>query len=110
VFTDPRVLKVAHGTFNDILWLQRDLGVYVVNLFDTHEAAVLLDLPRRSLAHLLYAYCGVSADKQYQLADWRMRPLKEEMVTYARMDTRYLEYLYWRLRGQLVEMGGNYLR
>lgn len=40
--------------------------------------------------------CSVSADKQYQLADWRIRPLPEEMIKYAREDTHYLLYIYDR--------------
>ena len=35
VFTDPKVTKVLHGADMDILWLQRDFGLYVVNMFDT---------------------------------------------------------------------------
>lgn len=38
-FTDPRIIKVLHGSNYDIDWLQKDLGLYVVNLFDTGEAA-----------------------------------------------------------------------
>jgi exosome complex exonuclease RRP6 len=30
-FTDPRIVKVLHGANSDILWLQRDFGVYIVN-------------------------------------------------------------------------------
>jgi len=36
----------------------------------------------------------VQTDKRYQLADWRIRPLPEEMLLYARMDTHYLLYMY----------------
>ena len=39
----------------------------------SHQAGKLVSLPRLSLAWLLENYCGVMADKQYQLADWRMR-------------------------------------
>ena len=42
VFTDPKILKVFHGADYDIIWLQRDLGIYVVNMFDTGLAAKLL--------------------------------------------------------------------
>lgn len=37
VFTDPGIVKVLHGSDLDILWLQRDLGLYVVNMFDTSQ-------------------------------------------------------------------------
>jgi hypothetical protein len=33
---------------------------------------------------------GFTADKRYQLADWRIRPLPQHMIAYARADTRYV--------------------
>lgn len=65
--------QVFHGADSDIEWLQKDFGLYVVNMFDTHQAARLLNLGRHSLDHLLKLYCGVDSNKQYQLADWRIR-------------------------------------
>ncbi|KAJ6656787.1 hypothetical protein lerEdw1_003118 [Lerista edwardsae] len=100
-FTDPAVVKVLHGADSDVEWLQRDFGLYLVNMFDTHQAARLLNLGGHSLGHLLKLYCGVDANKQYQLADWRIRPLPEEMAQYARDDTHYLLYIYDRLREAL---------
>ena len=57
----------------DIKWLQRDLGLYVVGLFDTYEAACTLAFPAKGLALLLKKYVDFDADKQYHLADWRIR-------------------------------------
>jgi hypothetical protein len=37
VFSDPAVVKVLHGADSDIVWLQRDFGLYIVNLFDTGQ-------------------------------------------------------------------------
>ncbi|TDH68751.1 hypothetical protein CCR75_000334 [Bremia lactucae] len=106
VFCDPSKVKVLHGSDMDILWLQRDLGLYIVNLFDTGRAARLLQYPRFSLAYLLKRHCNIDADKQYQLADWRKRPLDSNMVKYAREDTRYLLYIYDRLKKELLQQGG----
>ncbi|XP_054994844.1 exosome component 10 isoform X1 [Sorex araneus] len=105
-FTDPAIVKVFHGADSDIEWLQKDFGLYVVNMFDTHQAARLLSLGRHSLDHLLKVYCGVESNKQYQLADWRIRPLPEEMLHYARDDTHYLLYIYDRMRLELWARGG----
>nr|XP_020637831.1 exosome component 10 [Pogona vitticeps] len=102
-FTDPKIVKVLHGADSDVEWLQRDFGLYLVNVFDTHQAARMLNLGRHSLDHLLKLYCGVEANKQYQLADWRIRPLPEEMAHYAREDTHYLLYIYDRVREELWE-------
>ncbi|XP_073955663.1 LOW QUALITY PROTEIN: exosome component Rrp6 [Choristoneura fumiferana] len=106
VFTDPKKLKVFHGAEMDVMWLQRDFGVYVVGLFDTHQAARALQAARLSLKYLLCKYCRVDADKKYQLADWRIRPLPDELVTYARMDTHYLLYIWRQMKEELLRKGG----
>ncbi|KAI9728249.1 MAG: exosome nuclease subunit [Cirrosporium novae-zelandiae] len=86
VFADPNILKVFHGSHMDMIWLQRDLGHL-----------------KHSLAALLERYVHIIADKQYQLADWRTRPLSDVMMKYARSDTHYLLYIYDRLRNDLIE-------
>ncbi|KAI0060351.1 hypothetical protein BV25DRAFT_1917713 [Artomyces pyxidatus] len=103
VFTDPNIVKVLHGAESDIVWLQQDFNVYIVNLFDTFHASKVLDFPRHGLAALLEMYCDFAADKKYQLADWRIRPLPEEMLQYARSDTHFLLYIYDNLRNALLD-------
>ncbi|XP_029159209.1 LOW QUALITY PROTEIN: exosome component 10 [Nylanderia fulva] len=103
IFTKPTILKVFHGADMDILWLQRDLSLYVVNMFDTHQAAKQLNLPYLSLAYLLSKYCGISPNKHFQLADWRIRPLPTELMRYAREDTHYLLYIKDKLKNELIE-------
>lgn len=57
----------------DMVWLQRDLGLYVNGLFDTGSACEALHYPQKSLAFLLKKFVNFDADKKYQLADWRVR-------------------------------------
>jgi len=35
IFDDPSITKVLHGADKDVEWLQRDFGLYIVNMFDT---------------------------------------------------------------------------
>lgn len=28
-------MQIAHSADNDLFWLQRDFGIYILNLFDT---------------------------------------------------------------------------
>ncbi|KAM3230583.1 hypothetical protein ACQJBY_061012 [Aegilops geniculata] len=101
LFKDPTKRKVMHGADRDIMWLQRDFRVYVCNLFDTGQASRVLQMDRNSLEHLLHHFCGVTANKIYQNADWRSRPLSDEMIKYAREDTHYLLYIYDLMRLRL---------
>eukprot|EP00834_Sanchytrium_tribonematis_P002072 NODE_58_length_28395_cov_1.465720.p1 type:complete len:623 gc:universal NODE_58_length_28395_cov_1.465720:20016-21884(+) len=103
VFTDPKVTKVLHGAASDIIWLQRDLGLYIVNLFDSFHACKLLNFPKRSLSYLLKFYCNYNTDKSYQRADWRTRPLPAKMLSYAQSDTHFLLEIYDRLKNALIE-------
>lgn len=100
-FKDPTKRKVMHGADRDIMWLQRDFHIYVCNLFDTGQASRVLQMERNSLEHLLLYFCGVTAKKEYQNADWRSRPLPDEMIKYAREDTHYLLYIYDLMRQRL---------
>ena len=94
-----------HGCDHDILWLQRDFGLYVVNCFDTYQAAKLMNYPSRSLAHLVKLHCGITINKKHQLSDWRVRPLPEDMIAYAKSDTHYLLSIYDQMRKELWKFG-----
>ena len=48
-------------------------------------------------------YCDFIPDKRYQLADWRIRPLPDDMLLYARSDTHFLLYIYDNLRNALLD-------
>ena len=103
IFTDPNIVKILHGAGMDIQWLQRDFSVYIVNLFDTFEAAKLLKLQQKSLKYLLKTYCGIDTNKKLRLTDWRVRPLRPELIEYARKDTHYLLYIYDHLTNLLLD-------
>lgn len=45
------------------------------------------------------------ADKRYQLADWRVRPLTTDMLHYARADTHFLLYIHDRMKEELLNRG-----
>ncbi|MEW6283252.1 MAG: ribonuclease D, partial [Candidatus Eremiobacterota bacterium] len=100
---DPSTVKVLHAGENDIPYLRGPLGFEVNNIFDTYLAARVLGCPRCGLASLLQEHFGVVLDKDMQTADWRVRPLPEAQMEYARMDTRYLLPLRDKMRELLAE-------
>lgn len=104
IMADPNIVKVMHGADSDVGWLQRDFGIYIVNLFDTGRASrALPHFSRAGLAYLLSKYANVEADKKHQLSDWRQRPLPSDMLAYAVSDTMYLLDIYDKLRVELVK-------
>ena len=102
---DPAVLKILHAGDNDIRILKRDYTFAFRNIFDTHRAASLLGCRRLSLATLLEDYLGVILVKKMQRSRWDLRPLSEEQLDYAALDTAHLLALYRRLDGELREKG-----
>lgn len=73
-------------------------------MFDTHQASKRLGFARLSLAFLLKHYCNIDADKTFQLADWRMRPLPAQLLKYAQQDTHYLLYIYDNMKNDLLSL------
>uniref|UniRef100_A0A6U2S7D2 HRDC domain-containing protein n=1 Tax=Leptocylindrus danicus TaxID=163516 RepID=A0A6U2S7D2_9STRA len=99
-FEDSSVVKVGHAIGGmDVPALHRDFGIFVVNAFDTYEAARTLRMEKVGLAALCEYYKLESSEEyaklksQYQRCDWRKRPLSEPMIQYGRYDVRYLIYL-----------------
>jgi ribonuclease D len=105
VLGDPKIQKVFHAAEYDLIVLNRDRGYTVVNIFDTMIAARVLGRPKVGLGNLLEEEFAIKLEKSYQRADWGQRPLKQEMLEYARLDTHYLIALRDKLKVQLEEKG-----
>lgn len=75
------------------------------DVFDTMIAAQLLGIEQIGLAALIERFFNTTIGKEGQKSDWSRRPLSEEQLRYAVNDTRFLEPLAERLRGELSERG-----
>lgn len=47
----------------DIGWLQRDFGIYVVNMFDIGQVVRVLNFDKYFLVYLLKKFCDVIVNK-----------------------------------------------
>lgn len=102
---NPQIEKVFHAADHDISCLKRDFGLEFANIFDTMYSARMLGVNRAGLVHVVRDYFGVELDKSWQRADWGQRPLSDEQLEYARLDTRFLPALRDIFRQQLAEAG-----
>lgn len=50
---------MLHGCDWDVLWLQRDFGIYIANLFDTGQATRVLQHKQFGLASIMERYAGI---------------------------------------------------
>jgi len=105
LLADSAIRKIFHAADYDIRCLARDFGIEIGGLFDTMISCQFLGEEKFGLADVLRKYFGVELDKQYQRADWSVRPLSDGMIRYAAEDTRHLHRLVEELARQLVEKG-----
>lgn len=90
IFANDAIQKVFHAAEYDLLSLKRDYNFTFANIFDTMLAARVLGWSRYGLGPILEEYFEVKLDKRFQRYNWGKRPLSEEALNYARLDTHYL--------------------
>ena len=90
VFANKSIEKVFHAAEYDLIGLWRDFGWKVNNIFDTMVAARTLGWEKVGLAAILSKHYSVPINKKFQRADWAARPLNDDQLFYAQLDTHYL--------------------
>ncbi|MBN1965177.1 MAG: ribonuclease D [Anaerolineae bacterium] len=103
LIADPGIEKVFHAAEYDVMCLKRDFAFTFTNLFDTMIAARICGSQKLGLANMLEEYFSVAVDKKYQRANWGRRPLEQDMLRYAQLDTHYLPDLRDIWQAQLQE-------
>lgn len=101
-FGDPSIEKIFHAAPNDILGLKRDFHFEFRNLFDTAIACKMLGYKQLGLANVLQQHFEITLNKKWQRCDWGRRPLSQQQLAYARLDTHHLLDLRHALAGELV--------
>lgn len=95
---------IIHAATQDLPCLV-DAGLVPRRLFDTELAARLLGYPRVALGTLTEQLLGVRLLKEHSAADWSVRPLPDEWLTYAALDVELLMELRDVLLEQLRAAG-----
>jgi ribonuclease D len=105
LMSNPSVEKVFHAAGYDVYCLRRDYSFIFANIFDTHVAAQFLGYEFLGLSNLMEALLGIHHSKRRQRDDWSQRPLIDEQLDYAAMDTHYLFRLRDTLEADLKARG-----
>jgi ribonuclease D len=95
-------LRVLHAAKQDmeVAWVRHKR--LPEPLFDTQVAAALVDQPAQvGYAGLVKTLLDIDVDKTHTRADWSVRPLAPELITYAASDVLHLPVIYQMLREQL---------
>ncbi|MCE2647316.1 MAG: HRDC domain-containing protein [Streptomycetaceae bacterium] len=93
---------ILHASTQDLPCL-REIGINPSLLFDTELAGRIAGLPRVGLGPLLESLMGVSLAKEHSAADWSVRPLPTNWLTYAALDVELLVELRDRIYQILTE-------
>ena len=101
IFADTNIEKVFHAAEYDLICLTRDNGFRFANIFDTQTAAKILGRNKVSLGDLIHEEYNITVNKKYQRANWGKRPLTDQMLEYARMESHLLIPLRDILRQEL---------
>ena len=97
---------ILHGGDYDLRIMRASMGFRSRgDVFDTMIAAQFLGIEQIGLAALIERFFDITIGKEGQKSDWSRRPLSEQQLRYAVNDTRFLEPLAERLRGELSERG-----
>lgn len=92
-----------HGADYDMRLLQNAGAQLPQPLLDTQIAAQLVGRKRFGLAALIAQEFEITLSKTSQKADWRKRPLTDQMLKYAALDVFFLPDLVDRLLAELEE-------
>ncbi len=93
IFASKKIEKIFHAAEYDIMCLKRDYNLEFSNLFDTMVAARILGEKEFGLGTLIENKFGIHLEKKFQKSNWGIRPLSQEMLLYATMDTQFLNGL-----------------
>jgi ribonuclease D len=105
LLADPAIEIIFHAAEYDIMTLKRDFSFTFSRIFDTMLAARICGWGAVGLGNILADQFGVLADKRFQRSDWSIRPLPDDQLLYAQMDTHYLADLRDRLLTELRSKG-----
>jgi len=103
VFQSPDILKKVHD-FNDVQLLQRDFQIFcqsTINMQDVYHFFKPQPHPI-SYQNMVQQLLDVTLDKAEQHADWRVRPLPMQLVSYAIQDTHYLIRAWDKVKRELL--------
>lgn len=120
IFTNPTIVKVMYDSEQSLLWLQRDFGVFMVNMFDIQLAIWLLTRRKTSFGEVFKEHMPtMEINMRYKRADWRYvlfrfiifrkRPLTEEMLSFACSTSHFNIGLFAKLLAQLKEQKNDYI-
>lgn len=99
IMLNSQIEKVFHNAKYDLKFLGKSQAKNVTCTLEMAKAIpyYMLQIPDYSLKTLAETLCNVSVDKTQQSSDWGQRPLNQQQLNYAKMDSVYLAMVHQKL-------------
>ncbi len=105
ILENNNIQKIFHDVSFDLRILNFEFQIKPKNLFDTQIAALLIGERNVGLGSLLEKFFNVKKESKFQMADWTVRPINPEMMSYAVKDTAYLIQLKDLIETEIKKLG-----
>lgn len=100
IMLNPKIEKVFHNASYDLKFLGKSQAKNVTCTLELAKSIpyYILPIPDLSLKTLAEKLCNVpKVDKSQQSSDWGQRPLSQQQLNYAKMDSVYLAMIHQKL-------------
>lgn len=113
ILESEAVVKIIHGGQNDVLYMQRDFGIFPIAVMDTQFVYNFVEgitdngyqIKFREMAKiLLKSVFPADLVEACQMGDWRIFPLPPDMRRYARYDSSLLIQCWEIVKEQLKDI------
>ena len=102
LLANNKITKIFHSARQDLEIFYNLFNDLPENVFDTQIGVLPLGFDESSsLEKICKHLLAVKIDKEKQVLDWRIRPLTNAQITYAKNDVRYLIFLHKKITQKL---------
>ncbi|HJK87512.1 MAG TPA: ribonuclease D, partial [Candidatus Megaira endosymbiont of Hartmannula sinica] len=102
VLCNSNIVKVMHSVDQDLKMFLHLFKMLPKNIFDTQIAySMLFHENNIGYAKMCKLMLNKNIDKTLQSTDWSRRPLTNEMMKYAILDTHYLDPIYRNMKFEI---------
>ena len=106
LLTNKEIIKIFHSGRQDIEILYNLFNELPENIFDTQIGVLPLGFRESSsLEKICKQLLAIKINKEKQVIDWRVRPLTDAQINYAKNDVKYLILLYKKIIQKLNYIG-----
>ncbi|TVQ81790.1 MAG: ribonuclease D [Micavibrio sp.] len=103
---DKKILKVMHGSRQDIEIFYHDTGKMPQSVFDTQIAGMVCGFGDQiGYEKLVKTILGKDIDKSSRFTDWSKRPLNDRQLDYALSDVTFLRDIYKKIAAMIEKSG-----